>query len=79
MPSVIGNLVVQNSNGSFNLGDFITFLQKKIQKLIMVQVHQMLLLLPIPLAVLVQQTHSILMLQTKAKLEQPKIIHPFHF
>ncbi|MFJ8456998.1 spore germination protein [Bacillus paramycoides] len=46
MPSVIGNLVVQNSNGSFNLGDFITFLQKKIQKLIMVQVHQMLLLLP---------------------------------
>ena len=22
MPSVVGNLVVQNSNGSFNLGDF---------------------------------------------------------
>ncbi|HGO9421379.1 spore germination protein [Bacillus cereus] len=22
MPSILGNLVVQNSNGSFNLGDF---------------------------------------------------------
>lgn len=22
MPSVVGNLIVQNSNGSFNLGDF---------------------------------------------------------
>ncbi|PGT22642.1 hypothetical protein COD06_31360, partial [Bacillus cereus] len=22
MPSVVGNLVVQNSNGAFNLGDF---------------------------------------------------------
>ncbi|EOP68307.1 spore germination protein [Bacillus cereus] len=22
MPSIVGNLVVQNSNGSFNLGDF---------------------------------------------------------
>ncbi|MBH0346358.1 hypothetical protein BK731_16765 [Bacillus thuringiensis serovar muju] len=22
MPSVVGNMVVQNSNGSFNLGDF---------------------------------------------------------
>ncbi|MFB6732144.1 spore germination protein [Bacillus mobilis] len=22
MPSIIGNMVVQNSNGSFNLGDF---------------------------------------------------------
>ena len=35
MPSVVGNLVVQNSNGSFNLGDFITFLRKKTRKLIM--------------------------------------------
>ncbi|MEC2457114.1 spore germination protein, partial [Bacillus cereus] len=22
MPSIVGNMVVQNSNGSFNLGDF---------------------------------------------------------
>ena len=28
MPSVVGNLVVQNSNGSFNLGDFITYLER---------------------------------------------------
>ncbi len=35
----------------------------------------MLLLLPIPLAVLVQQTHTILMLQTKTKLGQSRIVH----
>ena len=35
MPSVVGNLVVQNSNGSFNLGDFITCLRKKTRKRIM--------------------------------------------
>ena len=29
MPSVVGNLVVQNSNGSFNLGDFYKGSQKK--------------------------------------------------
>ena len=79
MPSIVGNMVVQNSNGSFNLGDFITFLQKKIQKLIMVRVHLMSLLFLIHLTVLVQQTHLILMLLTKAKLEQPKFIYfPLH-
>ena len=35
MPSVVGNLVVQNSNGSFNLGDFYNVSRKKTRKLIM--------------------------------------------
>ena len=75
MPSIVGNMVVQNSNGSFNLGDFYNVSPKKIQKLIMVQVHLTLLLFSIHLTVLVQQTHLILMLQTKTKLEQSKFIH----
>ncbi|MBG0970660.1 spore germination protein [Bacillus sp. SRB3LM] len=29
MPSVVGNLLVQNSNGSFNLGDFYNVSPKK--------------------------------------------------
>ena len=35
MPSVVGNLVVQNSNGSFNLGDFYNVSPKENTKLIM--------------------------------------------
>ncbi|PFO13403.1 hypothetical protein COJ79_20645 [Bacillus thuringiensis] len=32
MPSILGNLVVQNSNGSFNLGDFYNVSPKDNQK-----------------------------------------------
>ena len=72
MPSVVGNLVVQNSNGSFNLGDFITFLRKKTRKLIMGPELPMLDLSRIRLTVLVQRIHFILMWQIKIRLNSVK-------
>ena len=51
MPSVVGNLVVQNSNGSFNLGDFYNVSPKETRRLIMDLVLPTLVLLLILLMV----------------------------
>lgn len=72
MPSVVGNLVVQNSNGSFNLGDFYNVSPKENTKayngsgLLMSDLSSTLL------AALAQQIHLIRTLQTKIKLNSVK-------
>ncbi len=77
MPSVVGNLVVQNSNGSFNLGDFYNVSPKENTKAYNGSGASNVGFVLILLAVLARPIHLILTLQIKTKWVQPNLMFNF--